>query len=254
MSQELLTPSEYVLHHLTHLQIGQGFWAIHLDSVIMTILVCSFIVAGMVIINKSAKLVPGVFQNIYELIITTVIKQVKDVTPHHVDVVGPFAFSLFMVIMFMNFLDLLPVDTGTIICKIFGIHSFKIVPTTDINVTLGLALFTLFFINSSIIKTSGLIGFIKGILSHPYGLKLFVANIIFRMIEEFSRVFSLAMRLFGNIFAGEVIFILLATAPLVIQFPSVILWAIFHILIVVLQAFIFMMLSVVNFGLALEHE
>lgn len=254
MSQEILTPSEYVSHHLTHLQIGQGFWAINLDSVIMTLFVCTFLLIGMFAMNKTAKLVPGVLQNIYELIVTSVIKQVRDVTPDHLDIVGPFAFSIFMVIMCMNFLDLLPVDTGTIICKIFKIESFKIVPTTDINVTLGLAFFTLFFINLSIIKNSGITGFIKGILAHPYGLKLFIANIIFRMIEEFSRVFSLAMRLFGNIFAGEVIFILLATAPLIIQFPSVILWAIFHILIVVLQAFIFMMLSVVNFGLALEHE
>ena len=247
---------EYVLHHFEHFQVGDGsFWTINLDSILMTVFLGALLLTPMMLVIRTAKIRPGLWQNIFELAFEFVLKEVKAIVPHYYDKVGPLALSLFLMIFSMNAMDLLPVDTGYLIAKLLGLHSeFKIVPTTDLNVTLALGLFTFFWINVTLWNKGGALNFLKGLVSHPFGPKLFIANIFFRVVEEVSRVFSLGMRLYGNMFAGEIIFILLAMAPLYISIPSVLLWALFHILIIFLQAFIFMMLVVINFSLALDHD
>lgn len=247
---------DYVLHHFTHFQLGNGgFWTVNLDSILVTIFLGILALTPMMVVITTAKTQPGFWQNLFELGFEFVLKEVKGIVPHYSDKVGPLALSLFLMIFLMNAMDLLPVDTGYLIAQFLGIHSeFKIVPTTDLNVTLALGLFTFVWINATLWSKGGMVNFFKGVISHPFGSQLFIANILFRIVEEVSRVFSLGMRLYGNMFAGEIIFILLAMAPLYIAIPSVLLWALFHILIIFLQAFIFMMLVVINFSLALDHD
>jgi F-type H+-transporting ATPase subunit a len=250
-----MNASEYVLHHLTNTQIGTGgFWTINLDSVIVTLLLGVLFITPMLFVLRAATIRPSFWQNFFEMIFEFVSNEAKSNCPSYVDIIGPFALTIFLSVLCMNAMDLIPVDSGYLIAKLFNLHSnFKLVPTTDLNVTMGLALFTFVWINVTIIRINGLMHYITGFFTHPFGPYLFPANFLFRIVEELSKTFSLAMRLFGNIFAGELVFILLAMSPLYIQVPSVLLWSIFHILIIFLQAFIFMMLSIINFGLAAEH-
>jgi F-type H+-transporting ATPase subunit a len=132
-------------------------------------------------------------------------------------------------------------------------ENFKVVPTADLNVTLALATLCLLIIQGTVIKKHGLWHYLQGWLAQPLGLAAFPLNILLRIVEECSRVFSLAMRLYGNMFAGEIIFALLALGPDWVRAPGIFGWCVFHILIVYLQAFIFMMLTVIGFSLALDH-
>jgi F-type H+-transporting ATPase subunit a len=251
-----MNASDYVLHHLSHCQLGDGsFWTVNIDSVIISFMIgCAFLFP-MWFLLKQAKIKPNFWQNFFEFFFSFVQQEVKASSPDHINTIGPLALTTFLWIFSMNIMDLLPIDTGYLIARLFGLHAeFKLVPTADINVTIALALFTFTVINANLIGRLGVINYFKGFFTHPFSIYLFPANFFFRLVEEFSKVFSLAMRLFGNMFAGEIIFILLALAPLPIQIPAVLSWSIFHILIVFLQAFIFMMLTIINFGLALEHH
>jgi F-type H+-transporting ATPase subunit a len=251
-----MNASDYVLHHLTHFQVGDGgFWTVNIDSVLVSFILGLVFIFPMLLILRHSTIRPGFWQNFFETGFEFVLNEVKSASPHHVHTIGPLALTIFFWILLMNAMDLFPVDSGYLIAQLFGLHSeFKIVPTTDINVTMGLALFTFLVINVTLVVRNGMINYIKGFFTHPFGIYLFPANFFFRIVEEISRTFSLGMRLFGNIFAGEIIFILLAISPLYIEIPAVLAWSIFHILIILLQAFIFMMLTIINFGLALEHE
>jgi F-type H+-transporting ATPase subunit a len=249
--------NEYILHHLAHLEVGRGsFWTIHLDSLLVSLLTAGLLLIGMNSVLRKPKLQPSFWQNLWEFVFCSIYKEVKEAAPKHVDVIGPLAFSLFLSILAMNLMDLLPVDLALITSHFLGVETpFKIVPTADINITVGLALSSFIIIHYYAVKKNGIGCFIKTVLTHPFGGALFPVNILLRIIEEFSRIISLSMRLFGNMFAGELIFILLAALPpLFVEVPAVIAWSSFHIFIVILQAFIFTMLTVVNFSLALEHD
>ena len=134
--------------------------------------------------------------------------------------------------------------------KGFDIHYFKVVPTTDPNLTLGMSVSIFLLIFFYTFKEKGVVGFIKDFTCHPFGPKLFLFNFVLRVTEECAKPISLGLRLFGNMYAGELVFILIALLPAWAQWTLSLPWAIFHILVIVLQAFIFMMLSIVYLSMA----
>lgn len=278
MSQEAAEGSsgggsvEYIQHHLTNYCVGNcdpvthqpaGFWALNVDTVFFSVLLGAIMV--LVSYSLSKRLtdgVPGGFQNFVETIIDFVQGQVRDTFPGHNPLIAPLALTIFVWVWLMNFMDLIPVDLLPLIGSWFGIHYLKVVPTTDLNTTMALSLSVFVLIVFYSIKVKGLAGYIKVFLFHPFGKFLVPVNIVMTAIEELAKPLSLGLRLFGNLFAGELVFMLIALlsggavlgAALLIWFPlQVVLdvgWLLFHILIITLQAFIFMVLTIVYLGMA----
>lgn len=250
---------EYIQHHLANWNVG-GFnvdtigWSLFLAGIILFIAhkVRSNLVSG----------TPGRFQNFVEMILEFVSTQVKDSFPGHNPLIAPLALTVFMWVWLMNFMDLIPVDLLPAIAHGFGAPHFKVVPTTDLNTALAMALVVFSLTLYYNIKVKGLGGYIKMFLFHPFGKFAIPANIVMTAIEELAKPLSLGLRLFGNMFAGELVFLLIAlmtlgatlSAGLLIWFPlQVVLdlvWLLFHILVITLQAFIFMVLTIVYLGMA----
>jgi F-type H+-transporting ATPase subunit a len=261
------TPNEYIVHHLTNLTNGkEGFMALHLDSVFFSVLLAvvfggSFYMAA----RKATAGVPTKFQNFVELVVEFVDQQVRDSFSGTSKLVAPLALTIFCWVFLFNFMDLVPVDLLPKAGEQVGIHYLKVVPSTDLNVTLGLAL-TVFLITMFYsVKIKGAGGFAKELLTHPFGGWMFPFNLVLNFVEHLARPVSLALRLFGNLYAGEMIFLLLAVLggsfalaslggvfAVFGQFVLGLGWAIFHILVITLQAFIFMVLTIVY--LAQAHE
>jgi F-type H+-transporting ATPase subunit a len=259
-----LTPVEYIQHHLTNLSIPQpdgppGFWTFHLDIFLFGVLLAGLLMwaAKKVGSNLEEDRPPTGLQNLLEMILEFVEQQVKDAFTGYNPLIGPLAFTIFVWVFLMNTMDLLPVDLLPWMASGVGIHYLKVVPTTNLDTTLGLAgsifLLTIFFN----IKIKGPIGFVKMFLFHPFPasniivkILLMPINTLMTTVEELAKPLSLGLRLFGNMFAGELIFILIALLPWWIQWLPGGIWAIFHILIITLQAFIFMVLSVVYLSMA----
>ena len=262
---------EYIQHHLTNLCVGDcdpvthqaaGFWAFHLDTMFFSYLLATLIV--FVSWNLSRKLndgVPGGFQNFVETILDFVSGQVRDTFPGHNPLIGPLALTIFVWVFLMNFMDLIPVDLLPLIASWFGVSYLKVVPTTDLNTTLAMSLTVFGLIVFYNIKVKGPVGYLKMFLFHPFGKFFVPVNIVMSIIEELAKPLSLALRLFGNLFAGELVFLLIALiggtaagALLYFMFPLQVLldlgWLIFHLLVITLQAFIFMVLTIVYLGMA----
>ncbi len=262
---------EYIQHHLTNLCVGNcdpvthqaaGFWAFHLDTMFFSYLLATLIV--FVSWNLSRKLndgVPGGFQNFVETILDFVSGQVRDTFPGHNPLIGPLALTIFVWVFLMNFMDLIPVDLLPLIASWFGIPYLKVVPTTDLNTTMAMSLTVFGLIIFYNIKVKGLGGYLKMFLFHPFGKFFVPVNIVMSIIEELAKPLSLGLRLFGNLFAGELVFLLIALiggtaagAMLYFMFPMQVLldlgWLIFHLLVITLQAFIFMVLTIVYLGMA----
>lgn len=173
----------------------------------------------------------------------------------HNPIIAPLALTLFVWILFMNTLKIIPVDYFPVLFSKLGVDYMKIVPTTDVNATLGLALGVFGLILYYSFKVKGASGFAKELSLTPFNhWALIPFNLVLEIVALLVKPFSLAMRLFGNMFAGEVIFILIAMLPFWAIWVLDVPWAIFHILIVVLQAFIFTVLSVVYLSAAHEHH
>jgi len=254
---------EYIQHHLTNLHSGEGFWTFNWDTIIVSLLLGYLIIfiARKVVSNLEAG-TPGPLQNVVEMILDFVSTQVKDSFPGHNPLIAPLALTIFLWVFFMNFMDLIPVDLLPAIASGVGIPYLKVVPTTDLNAPLAMALVIFVLTLYYNIKVKGLGGYLKMFLFHPFGKYAIPANIIMTFIEELAKPLSLGLRLFGNLFAGELVFLLIAlltlgstiSAGLLIWFPlQVVLdlaWLIFHILVITLQAFIFMVLSIVYLGMA----
>jgi len=268
---------EYIQHHLTNFCVGPdcdpvthqavGFWALNLDTVIISILI------GLLILFVASRLtkrmtdgVPGPFQNVVEAILNFVQGQVKDSFPHPTPLIAPMALTIFVWVWLMNFMDLIPVDLLPAIGRVFGIHYLKVVPTTDLNTTFAMSFTVFIIIIIYNLKTKGPIGYLKMFLFHPFGKFLVPVNIVMTAIEELAKPLSLGLRLFGNMFAGELVFMLIALLAgaatlgvgLLIWFPlQVVLdlgWLLFHILVITLQAFIFMVLTIVYLSMAHTTE
>ena len=263
----------YIQHHLTNLCVGDcdpvthkanGFWALHLDTVFFSVAL------GILMIVVSARMgrnlatgTPGGFQNFVEMIIDFVSGQVKDTFPGHNPIIAPLALTIFVWVWLMNFMDLIPVDLLPLIASgVLGIEYLKVVPTTDLNTTLAMSLTVFALIVYYNFKVKGAAGYLKMFLFHPFGKFFVPVNIVMSVIEELAKPLSLALRLFGNLFAGELVFLLIALIGgtmavglgALIWFPlQVVLdlgWLIFHLLVITLQAFIFMVLTIVYLAMA----
>jgi len=263
-----LNPTDYINHHLTFLAkpVGEGsFWTLHLDSV-ATAVVLGVLGMGFFwwVVKGATAGVPNRRQAFVELAFDFIDEQVKGIF-HHGDrnrFVAPAALTVFVWVLLMNAMDFLPVDVMARIFGALGLHEFRMVPTADVNTTFALALSVWLLMIYFSIAVKGLGGWIHELFCAPFGSNplLWPANLLFNFIEYVSKPLSHSLRLFGNMYAGEIIFLLLwlwaATGLAGTVFGTVLGlgWAIFHILIVVLQAFIFMMLTVVYIALAHEHH
>jgi F-type H+-transporting ATPase subunit a len=271
-----LTANDYIGHHLKNLTVQVGdhpFWTLHLDTLIMSGLI-GIVVFGLLAVSarRATAGVPGKFQAFAEWVLFDIIdRQVKDTFHAHSNLIAPLAATIFLWIICMNALDFIPVDFIPGLLHQFGVEHWKAVPTTDPNATFAMSLtvFVLIFVFN--IKYKGLRGFLHEVFTAPFGPWLAPVNFALRVIEELARPVSLALRLFGNMFAGEVLFILLVLLAGVWAVDSIgsaissglsmlghvvlsFMWAAFHLLIVTLQAFIFMMLTIVYLSLASQEH
>jgi len=261
--------TDYIQHHLTFFAQGAqdgGFWAVNVDSVV-TAGIMGVLVIGLLwwIVRGATSGVPNRRQAFVELAFEFVDEQVKGIF-HHGDrhlFVAPAALTVFVWVLVMNAMDFLPVDlVGWVLEKVFHVHAFRIVPTADVNTTFALALSVWLLMIGFSIYAKGLGGWIHELFCAPFGANplLWPFNLMFNFIEYVSKPLSHSLRLFGNMYAGEIIFLLLwllaATSGLATGFAIIlgVGWSIFHILIVVLQAYIFMMLTVVYISMAHEHH
>ena len=276
-----LTSSAYINHHLQNLTYGKfpdghwgfaenaieakemGFMAFHVDT-----LGFSFVLGALFLFlfAKAAKRAsidtPSGFQNFIESIIDFIDNNVRGSFNGQNPMVAPLALTTFIWIILMNTMDLVPVDWLPVLAQkigaIFGIdphHVFlKVVPTTDPNMTFGMSIGILLLILYYSVKEKGLGGFIGELTLHPFGKWMLPANLFLEGVNLLAKPVSLALRLFGNMYAGEMIFILIALLPFWIQWSLSLPWAIFHILIVLLQAFIFMTLVIVYMDMAHQKE
>jgi len=263
-----LNPTDYINHHLTFFAkpVGEGgFWTLHWDS-LLTAAVLGVLGMGFLwwVVRGATSGVPNKRQAFVELAYEFIDGQVKGIF-HQGDrnrFVAPAALTVFVWVILMNAMDFLPVDWVGKITHVFAPEGFRIVPTADVNTTFALALSVWLLMIYFNIAVKGLGGWLHELICAPFGANplLWPANLLFNLIEYVSKPLSHSLRLFGNMYAGEIIFLLLwmwAATGLVGTFFGTVLglgWAIFHILIVVLQAFIFMMLTVVYIALAYEHH
>lgn len=290
--QEGPSVSEYIVHHLTNLTFGKlpegtvrydgstvpeggvwtkahggaeaaamGFTAIHVDSMAWSIglgvLFC-YLFRRVALTATSG--VPSGFVNVAEMIVEFVDNTVKDTFHGRNPLVAPLALTVFVWVFLMNLMDLIPVDWIPELLVLMGVDYQKIVPSTDPNITMGMAIGVFILMLFYSVKIKGM-GFVKELTLHPFEHPVFIPiNLFMEVVGLLAKPFSLGLRLFGNMYAGEMIFILIAalySAGALWLAPAGLLqvgWAIFHILIITLQAFIFMVLTVVYLSMAHEDH
>ena len=282
MSAETITSSEYIKHHLTNLTFGRhvdghwgmahsaeeakemGFWAIHVDTMFWSLLLCIFFVVLFSRVAKKATAgVPSGMQNFVEWLVDFINDSVRGSFSGKNDLVAPLALTIFVWIFLMNAMDLVPVDVIPWLSQKMGVHYMKVVSTTDPNATFGMAIGVFVLTLYYSIKIKGPGGFVGELVFQPFEAKnpllklLFIpVNFLLEFVSLIARPISHSLRLFGNMYAGEMIFILIALMYGAgfglgifgggLQFV----WAVFHILIITLQAFIFMTLTIVYLDMA----
>ena len=270
------TAGEYIIHHLTHLQNHKqtaivDFSVFNLDSIFFALLTG---VIGSFLLWRAAKSatsgVPGRFQAAVEMLVEMVHSQAKGIV-HNAQsrkLVAPLALTVFVWIILMNAMDFLPVDLLPRVGEALGIHYLRVVPTADLSVTMGLSLSVLLICLFYNVKIKGFGGWVHELFSAPFGDKIYLypVNFLMQIIEFVAKTVSHGMRLFGNMYAGELIFLLIAlmggawslsATGIGLAIGHIIAgtaWAIFHILIITLQAFVFMMLTLVYVGQAHDHH
>ncbi len=256
-SNEVLTSQEYIAHHLTFLHAGEGFWAINIDSIAISVFL------GVLMLwllrrafTKATTGVPGKFLCFVEMVLEFVDGTVRDIFHGKNALIAPLALTIFGWVFLMNFMDLIPVDFLPETAKALGISHLRVVPSADVNITLSMALGVFFLILFYSIKIKGVSGFVKELTLQPFNHWAFIPlNLILEGVTLISKPVSLGLRLFGNMYAGELIFILIAgLLPWWSQWVLSVPWAIFHILIITLQAFIFMVLTIVYLSQASEDH
>jgi F-type H+-transporting ATPase subunit a len=246
----------YIVHHLTPFSVGEGFWTLHLDTLfISAVLGAIFIWFFKTVAEKATAGEPGLMQNFAEMIIEFVDQQVKDSFHGESKLIAPLSLTIFCWVFLWNAMDMLPVDLVPGVASLMGIDYLRVVPSTDLNGTFALSLSVFGLIIFYNLKIKGVFSFSKELLLHPFNTVFLIPfNILLNLVEYIAKPVSLALRLFGNLYAGELIFILIALMPWYLQpvlsFP----WAIFHILIITLQAFIFMVLTIVYLSMAHEEQ
>ena len=273
-----LTSGEYIQHHLTNLQVCKvesgewvwnhcagNFWTINVDTMGWSIFLgLVFILLFGHAARKSSSGKPTKFQALVEIVVEFVDSSVKDTFHGKSRLIAPLGLTIFVWVFLMNVMDLVPVDWIPMLAGQVGIPYMKVVPSTDVNITFGMSIAVFFLIIFYTIKNKGVMGFVKELTLHPIapptkGIGLLAApfmiafNFLLETVALVAKPISLSLRLFGNMFAGELIFILIALLG-VYQLPLHFGWAVFHLLIVTLQAFIFMMLTIVYLSLASESH
>lgn len=272
------TATEYIVHHLSHLSTDKqkgivDFSVVNVDTVFFSVLILG---VTLLILRAAAKRatagVPGKFQAFVEMLVELVEEQSKSIVHGNRAFIAPLALTVFVWIVLMNAIDLIPVDLIPWIADKFGVHTLRPLPTADLNGTLGMSFGVLLLMIFYGIKIKGFGGWLHELVTAPFGtsknplaaLLLGVANLGINLIEYLAKMVSLGMRLFGNMYAGELLFFLIAllggfaalnATGVLLTIAHVLAgtaWLLFHILIVLLQAFIFMMLTLVYIGQA--HE
>ncbi|GAA4858909.1 F0F1 ATP synthase subunit A [Luteimonas vadosa] len=278
--------TQYIQHHLQHLQWKVGdsaFMTINVDSVVISLLLSALFLAFFIgTARKATAGVPGKFQAFVEMIVVFVDGLVRETFHGRSKLIAPLAITIFVVVFLMNFMDMIPVDwipglwmKGNELAGHDPHHAYmRVVPTADLNVTLGLSLMVFLLIQVFGVSHKGVGQFVKEAFTAPFHAEgtvmkilLAPANLLLRIIEELVRPLSLTLRLFGNMYAGELIFILIALMTwnaafssgmtyvmMPLQFISGFIWTAFHILVITLQAFIFMMLTIVYLSMAAESH
>ena len=264
-----LTPTGYISHHLTnmgacydtngHMHVGDctdaGFWSLNLDtmgwSIALGILFCFVLRRAAV---KATSGVPnGIMMNIAEMLVEFVNNQVGEIYHGNSKIIRPLALTIFVWVLLWNTMDLVPVDLIPALSAWFfedatGLfaagHSYmKVVPSTDLSAPMALGVTVMLLVFFFNIKSKGFGGFAKELLTAPFGPWFAPANVALRIVEEIARPVSLGLRLFGNMYAGELVFLLIALVPWGFQWTMSVPWAILHILVITLQAFLFMVLT-----------
>ena len=287
MAAEELTSNSYIQHHLQNLVFGQlpagyeradgqvleqaawtfahspkeamdmGFWAFNVDtlgwSILLGAIFCFFFHRAA---RRAQQGAPSGFTNLVEMIVEFVDKNVKDILHAKNEVIAPLALTVFVWVVLMNTMDLVPVDWLPLLAQTLSGDPhlyFKVVPTTDPNITFGMSITIFFLIIYYSIKVKGVGGFVGELTLQPFGKYMIPFNLLLEGVALIAKPLSLALRLFGNLYAGELIFMLIALLGY-FQLPLHFVWAVFHILVVLLQAFIFMMLTIVYLAMAHEHH
>ena len=275
MAGEAHTSAEYIKHHLQNLTFGQhpdgtwglahsaaeakamGFWAIHLDTLGVSILLGAlFLYLFRKAAVRATAGVPGGLQNFVEWVVEFVDSSVRGAFSGRNPLVAPLALTIFVWIFLLNLMDLVPIDWIPGLMGALGLPYFKLVPTTDPNATFGMAIGVFILILYYSVKMKGVDGFFSELAFQPLGKWGMPVNLLLEGVSLIAKPVSLALRLFGNLYAGEMIFILIAlmfSGGAVMFLTGGVLqwaWAVFHVLIITLQAFIFMMLTIVYLDMA----
>ena len=273
MASGELTSSAYIKHHLQNLTFGKfpdghwgfahtsqeaadmGFMAVHVDTLGFSFVLGALFLFFFARAAKKASIeAPSGFQNFVESIVDFIDENVRGSFNGKNPLVAPLALTTFIWIVLMNTMDLVPVDWLPTLFAAMGVEYLKVVPTTDPNATFGMSIGIFILILYYSIKEKGLGGFAGELTLHPFGTWMLPANLFLEGVNLLAKPVSIALRLFGNMYAGEMIFILIALLPFWIQWSLSLPWAIFHILIVLLQAFIFMTLVIVYMDMAHQKE
>ena len=273
-----LTVQEYITHHLSFLTFGKidgswtfahtpeeaaemGFWAINVDTFGWSLLLGAGFLWFFYRVGRTASVEnPSGAQNFVEAVVEFVDSRVSETFKYKNELIGPLCLTLLFWILLMNTMDLVPVDLLTsfgfekfaAVVFHFEHAPFKIVPTTDPNITMGMSTLVFFMIIFYSIKNKGLGGFLGELAFHPFGKWMLPFNLIIEVPTLIAKPVSLGLRLFGNLYAGELLFLLIASMMGLWQLPAHFVWAAFHLLVIPLQAFVFMMLTIVYLNAA--HE
>lgn len=258
-----LTKTEYIQHHMQNWQLNLhnfrlgdgGFWTLNLDTILISILLgVSFLLLFCYFSRKATASAPGKMQSIIEMSIEGIEKITIDSTQMHRKFIASMALTVFVWVFLMNFMDLVPLDLIPMAAQALGVPYFRAVPTADPGATFAMSLVVFMLVIFYNFKAKGTKGLSREVFSKPFGWWGLPVNVAFRVIEEVVKPVSLSLRLYGNLFAGEIVFILVALLPWWMHFPLGFVWTIFHLLVIVIQAFIFMMLTIVYLGLAQESH
>ncbi|KYP97069.1 ATP synthase F0F1 subunit A [Sodalis-like endosymbiont of Proechinophthirus fluctus] len=263
---EIATPQKYIGHHLNNLQLdlrtfelvnphsAASFWVLNIDSMFFSLLLGAIFLLIFGRVAKGATSgVPGKMQTFVELVVGFVNSSVRDMFHGKSKLIAPLALTTFVWVFLMNLMDLLPIDLLPYLGEhVLGLPALRVVPSADVNIALSMALGVFILILYYSVTTKGIGGFVKELTMHPFNHPIFIpVNLILEGVSLLSKPVSLGLRLFGNIYAGELIFILTAgLLPWWSQWILNVPWAIFHIVIITLQAFIFMVLTIVYLAMA----
>lgn len=276
----MISSTDYIKHHLTYLTFNVktmsfgsdgGFWTLNLDTLFFSISLGVIVLFAMYMgARRVTTGVPGKLQNFAEMMLVFTDDQVKDCFHGRSHtIIGPLALTIFIWVFLMNFMDIVPVDVLPGLANLVGFHHLKVVPTNDLNLAFGMSLSVFFLVIFYSFKVKGPKAFLKEFTLFPFNNPIFIPfNLVLELVGFIAKPISLSLRLFGNLYAGELIFILIGlltldtktssfatTATLTVtQFLLSFAWSIFHILVITLQAFIFMVLTIVYLSRAHEDH